>query len=226
MLRVKKFSEILSGALKNAGGEEQLQQKLPHAKKAKQLLALGDDRYLSEMTRCVFRAGFVWKVIDNKWPGFEAAFDGFNPLVVAHYSDEKIDALTQDTRIVRNRTKIQSVRDNAVFILDVQQQHGSFGSLVANWPADDIVGLWVLLKKQGSRLGGNSGPMLLRLVGKDTFILTEDVCNALVNFGFLDSINPSSKRDQLAAQKVFNELHQQSGRPLCELSRILALTIS
>ena len=36
----------------------------------------GDDRYLSEMTRCIFQAGFVWRVVDNKWDDFEDVFFG------------------------------------------------------------------------------------------------------------------------------------------------------
>lgn len=222
---MKQFEEIYQSAVLKAGGEKQLKEILPQPSSKKALIASGDDRYLSSMTRCIFRAGFVWKVIDNKWPGFEAAFNHFNPGVVANYSDEKLEELSQDTRIVRNLTKIRATRDNAVFVLDVQKSHGSFGKLLAEWPQDDVVGLWLFLKKYGSRLGGNSGPMLLRLSGKDTFILSNDVCAALVNHGFLKQLNPTSKRDQLAAQDVFNNLHQESAKPLCELSKILALSV-
>ena len=222
---MKRFVEIYQLAVLKAGGEKPLKEILPQTTSKKGLQATGDDRYLSSMTRCVFRAGFVWKVIDNKWPGFEAAFNQFNPLVVASYSDEKLEELAQDTRIVRNLSKIRATRDNAVFVLDVQKSHGSFGNLLAEWPQEDVVGLWLYLKQHGSRLGGNSGPMLLRLSGKDTFVLSNDVCAALVKHGFMKQLNPATKRDQLAAQDVFNHLHQESGRPLCELSKILALSV-
>ena len=222
---MKRFDEIYQLAVLKAGGEQQLTDILPKSKNKKALKATGDDRYLSSMTRCIFRAGFVWKVIDNKWSGFEAAFNQFNPLVVANYSDEKLEELAQDTRIVRNLSKIRATRDNAVFVLDMQKSHGGLGNLLAEWPQDDVVGLWLYLKQHASRLGGNSGPMLLRLSGKDTFVLSNDVCAALVNHGFLDQLKPSSKKDQLAAQGVFNNLHQATGRPLCELSKILALSV-
>lgn len=97
--------------------------------------------------------------------------------------------------------------------------------LIAEWPGEDIVGLWTLLKKQGSRLGGNSGPMFLRLMGKDTFILTKDVFAALVNHGLMDKFSPNSQRDLQRVQEVFNQLHQESGRPLSHISRILAYTL-
>ena len=219
------FETLFELAVSNKGSRKALEAELPELKTPSELPVIGDDRYLSTMARCVFRAGFVWKVIDNKWPQFEEVFAKFNPLAVAHFSDEKLEQLAQDKRIVRNATKIRSVRDNAVFVLDMQQAHGSLAKLVADWPCEDIVGLWSLLKKQGSRLGGNSGPMTLRLMGKDTFILSNDVKAALVHHGFMDKFSPNSQRDLLKVQAVFNRLQQESGRPLSHISRILAHTV-
>ena len=198
---------------------------LPRAKTTAELAAQTDDLYLSMMTRCVFRAGFVWRVIDNKWPGFEAAFSQFNPLAIAHYSDEKLEELAKDTRIVRNFTKIVSVRHNAMYVLDRQHSHGSFAKFIAEWPDDDLVGLWLELKKQGSRLGGNSGPMMLRSMGKDTFLLTKDVSDALVNQGLMKKFSPTAQRDMRLVAEIFADLREQSGRSLCEISRILACTV-
>jgi 3-methyladenine DNA glycosylase Tag len=100
------FKALYRLAATNRGGREHLEAILPIAGSKQQLLSQSDDRYLSMMTRCIFRAGFVWRVIDNKWPGFEAAFANFNPLAVAHFSDERLEQLGQDTSIVRNFTKI------------------------------------------------------------------------------------------------------------------------
>ena len=159
------YKSLYQLAAKNRGGVAHLEASLPRPKSPAQLVAQGDDRYLSMMTRCVFRAGFVWRVIDNKWPGFEEAFSKFNPLAIAHYSDEKLEELGKDTRIVRNFTKIVSVRHNAMYVLDKQHSHGSFGKFIADWPENDIVGLWLELKKNGSRLGGNSGPGMFAQYG-------------------------------------------------------------
>ena len=219
------FQQLFELAVRNAGSEELLEASLPRAKSANQLETIGDDRYLSMMTRCIFRAGFVWRVIDNKWPGFEAAFAQFNPLVVAHFSDERLEELAQDKAIVRNFTKIVAARHNAVFVLDQQRRHGSFASFIAQWPTDNIVGLWLELKKRGCRLGGNSGPMMLRSMGKDTFLITKDVTDALINHGLVDKFSVNSQRDLHRIQGVFNDLSQQSGRSLAEVSRILALTV-
>lgn len=219
------FQQLFELAVRNTGSEELLEASLPRAKSANQLETIGDDRYLSMMTRCIFRAGFVWRVIDNKWPGFEAAFAQFNPLVVAHFSDERLEELAQDKAIVRNFTKIVAARHNAVFVLDQQRRHGSFASFIAQWPTDNIVGLWLELKKRGCRLGGNSGPMMLRSMGKDTFLITKDVTDALINHGLVDKFSVNSQRDLHRIQGVFNDLSQQSGRSLAEVSRILALTV-
>ena len=219
------FEALYHLAAANQGGADALEHRLPQPKTFAQLKQLTDDRYLSMMARCIFRAGFVWRVIDNKWSGFENAFAQFNPLAVAHFSDEKLEQLAQDRSIVRNFTKIVAVRNNAVYVLDRQRSHGSFAAFIADWPEDNITGLWLEMKKHGCRLGGNSGPMMLRSMGKDTFLLTKDVCDALINQGFIKKISPSSQRDIKVVEQVFNRLRDESGRPLCQISRILACTV-
>ena len=219
------FQTLYDLAAMNKGSPAMLEQVLPLTATSKELSKITDDRYLSMMTRCIFRAGFVWRIIDYKWPGFENAFANFNPLAVAHFSDERLEQLAQDTTIVRHFTKIVAVRNNAVYVLDQQRRHGSFAAFIADWPTEDIVGLWLELKKQGSRLGGNSGPMMLRSMGKDTFLITKDVCDALVHHGFIDKFSVNSQRDLRRVQDIFNSLCEQSGRSLSEVSRILACTV-
>ena len=219
------FQTLYELAAMNKGSSAILEGVLPSIATPEELSKITDDRYLSMMTRCIFRAGFVWRIIDYKWPGFESAFAKFNPLAVAHFSDERLEELAQDTTIVRHFTKIVAVRHNAVYVLDQQRRHGSFGTFIANWPTEDIVGLWLELKKQGSRLGGNSGPMMLRSMGKDTFLMTKDVCDALVHHGFIEKFSVNSQRDLRRVQEIFNSLCEQSGRSLSEVSRILACTV-
>ena len=81
------------------------------------------------------------------------------------------------------------------------------------------------MKSEGCRLGGNTGPMILRSMGKDTFLLTKDVCNALVHHGFMKKFSPMAKRDLKIVERVFEDLRSESGRSLCEISRILACTV-
>ena len=61
-------------------------------------------------------------------------------------------------------------------------------------------------------------------MGVDTFLLTKDVCAALINHGFVNKISINSQTDLRLVEGAFKKLQQQSGRPLCEISKILALS--
>jgi 3-methyladenine DNA glycosylase Tag len=218
------FSAIYQKAAARKGGDDALEALLPKPKTAAQLNRITDDRYLAEMTKCVFRSGFVWQIIENKWPGFEAAFDRFDTAACAMLSDEALEQLGEDTRIVRNGAKIASVRANAQFIREVKAECGGFGRYVGDWPVEDIVGLWTELKRRGARLGGNTGPFFLRFVGKDTFMLSPDVVTALMRQKVVDKA-PSSKKALASVQEAFNTWRADSGRSLAEISRTLSYTV-
>ncbi|CAM3315337.1 DNA-3-methyladenine glycosylase I [Halomonas lysinitropha] len=199
---------------------------LPRALTPDELKRLGDDRYLSAMSRRVFRAGMQHSVVDARWPAFEEAFWGFAPETLVLLTPEQIEGFMQDERLIRHRTKLQTIPRNAQFILDIrQEQGGNFGEFIADWPSSDIVGLWRLLARRGARLGGRSAAGFLRLVGKDTFLHTSDVVARLAAAGIVDQ-TPTSQRDQQRVQDAFNALQQASGRPLCQLSAMLSLSIN
>jgi len=82
--------------------------------------------YLEMLTKPVFESGMSWKIIEAKWPGFREAFHEFDPIAVATLSPDEIDALTSDTRIVRNRRKIESTVHNARVMLELEREFGSF----------------------------------------------------------------------------------------------------
>src|ERR1044071_4096193 len=129
------FTSIRERAAKRKGGERVLASLMPRKPNNRALAKLADDRVLSEMAARVFSAGFVWDVIDKKWPGFEEAFLEFNPKRLLFQPAEYWEKLASDTRIVRHPGKIKSVRENAKFVLEVAKEHGSFGKFLANWPA-------------------------------------------------------------------------------------------
>jgi hypothetical protein len=72
-------------------------------------------------------------------------------------------------------------------------------------------------------MGGNSGPSFLRMVGKDTFILTDSVVVGLKHWGAIGK-PPKNRGDRAAVQAAFNGWAAQSGRPLCQISLILAMS--
>lgn len=214
------FDDFRSRAIARHG-EDELEARFPAVLAPADLRRVADDRCLSAMTKRVFAAGFRWAVIRAKWDTFEEAFEGFDPHKVAAYGESEVDSLSQDKRIVRNRPKIVSTIDNARFVCQVADEHGSFASWLADWPADDTVGLWDALKKGGSRLGGDTGPWLLRLVGRDTFRLSSDVVACLIEAGVVDK-KPTGKRDLAATQVAFNRWRDESGLPLSQISVVLA----
>lgn len=184
-----------------------------------------DDRWLAQMTRCVFQAGFVWRVVDLKWDGFEEVFFGFPPNKIVMLSPDQIDRFAQNRRIIRNRQKVLGVQANAQFILDITEEHGSFGKFISRWPTHDLIGLFATMKKRGSRLGGMTGQRVLRNMGKDTFIITADVVRCLQRTGLEIGENPSSKRELGLIQSAFNEWHEESELPYSHISRICALSL-
>ncbi len=219
------FKTIRTRAAKRKGGEAKLAALLPKPTNAKALAKLGDDRVLAEMAKRVFSAGFVWSVIEQKWSGFEAAFLGFDPKRLLFQPDEFWEGLASDKRIVRNPQKIKAVRDNAKFVADVARDHGSFGKFLAEWPADDQVGLLELMGKRGSRLGGRTGQYFLRFIGKDCFVTSPDVVACLRDAGLDIAETPSSKKDLRKVQDQFNAWAKETSLPLTHLSRICALSV-
>jgi 3-methyladenine DNA glycosylase Tag len=219
------FAVIRARAEKRKGGAAALAALLPPPPNPEALSALADDRVLAEMARRAFCAGFAWRVIDAKWPGFEVAFLGFQPAALVHQPDEFWEKLGSDARIVRNGPKILSVRDNAHFVRDVAREHGSFGRFLAAWPSADEAGLLVLLAKRGGRLGGLTGQMLLRSLGWDGYVLSQDVVLCLRDAGLAIAADVKSKSDLAKVQAQFNAWAEETGLPYVHLSRICAMSI-
>ncbi|MGK8435825.1 DNA-3-methyladenine glycosylase I [Ectopseudomonas hydrolytica] len=211
--------------LNRFGSAKALEAMLPQPRSDAELRALSDDRYLSLMSLRIFRAGLKHSLVDAKWPAFEEVFFGFDPEKVVLMGAERLENLMQDARLIRHLGKLKSVPRNAQFILDVRRERGSFGALIADWPASDIVGLWKYLAKHGNQLGGLSAPRFLRMVGKDTFVPTDDMVAALKAQDVIDKA-PTSQKDLAEVQAAFNQWQTESGRPLCQLSVMLAHTVN
>lgn len=221
---MRTFAEILAIAADRKGSEEAVLAAAPIPKSAEALAAIPDDRWLAAMARGIFQAGISWKVVENKWPGIEEAFLGFDPGRVSMMEGEAIDRLVGDTRVIRSGPKIVAIRDNAVFVREVAVEAGSFGRRIADWPTEDFAGLVEWLGRNGSRLGGTTGQYLLRHMGKDSFILSRDVVARLVEEGVIDGA-PGSKKAMAAVQAAFNAWVKESGRSLTAISRVLAQSI-
>ncbi len=119
---------------------------------------------------------------------------------------------------------MHAVRANAAALHEIAEQAGGFGAYLADWPGADVVGLWDDLAQRLRQMGGNSGPYFLRMAGKDTFLLSGDVGRALQAQGVVER-PPKGKGDRRRAQAAINDWAAETGRPLSQLSMILALSL-
>lgn len=189
-----------------------------------ELCQLGDHNYLSIMSRRIFRAGLKHSMVDGKWPAFEEVFHGFDIDRVRMLSDDDLEGFMKEKRIIRHWGKIKAVRANAQAIYELSHEAQGIGGYLADWSGEQIVRLWDDLKKRFTQLGGHSGPYFLRMVGKDTFLLTKFVIRALQKWGVIKD-EPKGKKANLEMQTIFNHWSEECGRPLCQLSMILALSV-
>lgn len=221
---MRDFDALFDLAAARKGGVAALRKLLTKPKPASTLQNIPDDRWFSEMTKCVFQAGFVWRVVENKWDDFEHVFYGFDVHRVAHLSDEEIESLLSDRRVIRHYAKLLSTRNNATFLLEIINECGSASRYFSGFSSDQYINLLMDLKKRAYRMGGISAQYFLRRMGKDSFLLTRDVVAALVREDIIDK-NPTSKRALRATQSAFNTWCEQGQCSLTEVSRILAMGI-
>jgi len=96
------------------------------------------------------QAGLAWITVLKKREGYRAVFDQFDPNKIARFSDAKLAALKLDERIIRNRLKINSARQNARAFLSVQAEWGSFSQYLWHFvdgkPVINQVDLWLMCR--------------------------------------------------------------------------------
>ncbi|GAB4381788.1 MAG: DNA-3-methyladenine glycosylase I [Elainellaceae cyanobacterium] len=94
------------------------------------------------------QAGLSWKTILRKRENYRAAFDGFDPGIVAQYDNSKVAELLSNAGIVRNRLKVNAAIQNARAFLAVQAEFGSFDRYIWGFTnGETIVNAWQELKE-------------------------------------------------------------------------------
>ena len=218
------FQDLFDLAAARKGGAEAFEASLPQMAPAAELAALPDSAWLATFSRGIFQTGLNWSVVEAKWPGIQDALWQFEIGRCTLMSDDDLDALLKDDRVIRHAQKLLAVRDNAIFLDDLAKEHGSAAAVFAAWPGEDFAGLLSMLKKRGKRLGGNTAMYAMRTMGRDGYVLGSDVVKALIREGVVSKA-PSSQRDMAAVQQAFNIWASESGRPLAQISRTLACTV-
>ena len=218
---MESIDKLYARAADRKGGERALTLLLSASENNQSLSTLPDDRFLSAFTKKVFQSGFVWRVVENKWTDFEETFFQFNVEKILMMPDEMLEQKASDPKIIRNFNKVKTIKANAQMIFEEQQNQHSFATFIAQWPSNNMIGLWEYLKKNGQRLGGNTGPYSLRALGKDTFLLTRDV-EAYFRANHIITGGLQSKSSLKAIQTSFNQWQKTSDFSLSQLSRLVA----
>jgi len=218
---LESFNSLYRRAADRKGGKQALTLLLGDESDHQSLANLDDHRVLSAFSKKVFQSGFVWRVVENKWHNFEDSFFNFDITKVLMMPEEMMERKAADPKIIRNFNKVKTIKANAQMIFEEQQNGHSFSEFIASWPSDNLIGLWAYLKKNGQRLGGNTGPYALRALGKDTFLLTRDIEAYFRAHHIIDG-GIQSKKSLNAIQQSFNQWQTECDLSLSQLSRLVA----
>jgi len=89
-----------------------------------------DQRIFEFLLLETFQAGLSWTTILKKRENFRRAFDSFDYKIIANYSNDKLEALRNDTGIIRNKLKIKAAKTNAITFIEVQKEFESFSKYI------------------------------------------------------------------------------------------------
>ncbi len=118
-------------------------------------LPVHDDRKIFEFLILEgMQAGLSWMTILRKRDNFRAAFDGFDPIKIARYDQDKFEELMNNPGIIRNQRKIEASAQNAQAFLDVQAEFGSFDSYIWGFVGSTpIINSWKTISEIPAQTG-------------------------------------------------------------------------
>ncbi len=122
------------------------------------------DDYLEAMSKCVFQSGMSWQVVHNKWETTREAFHDFAVETVAGLGPDDVDDLVKDTRVIRNRRKLDAVVSNADRLIELDGEHGGFRNYLRSH--DGFEATVKALKKDFKFLGNTGSYVFLYVVGE------------------------------------------------------------
>ncbi len=99
-----------------------------------------DDRLLFEMLILEgAQAGLSWETILKRREGYKLAYENFDPLKVSKFNEKKKQKLISDSRIIRNKLKIEASIVNAKVFLEIQKEFGSFSNYIWSWTNNKVI---------------------------------------------------------------------------------------
>ena len=124
-----------------------------------------ESEYLDVMSKSVFQSGLSWKVVESKWPGTREALHGFDLETVAELTDDDLDRLTEDSRIIRSRRKLAAVVHNARKMMELSEKHGGFQTYLRSH--EDFEAAIKDIRKQFKYMGDAGTFHFLWVVGEE-----------------------------------------------------------
>ena len=138
---------------------------MPEMEAPDRITPQGPSDYLEIMSKVVFQSGMSYKIVASKWPGTREAFHDFNADRVARMTPSEIDQLTEDTRVIRNRRKLEAVVANAQTLLELDARFGGFQNYLRSH--GDFASLVKDLRTQFKFLGEKGCYYYLHVVGEE-----------------------------------------------------------
>jgi DNA-3-methyladenine glycosylase I len=123
------------------------------------------DDYLEVQSKAVFQSGMSWKIVESKWPSTREAFHDFNVQEVADFNAFDIEELAQDTRVIRNRRKLEAIVSNAQKMIDLDREHGTFKKYLRSQDSFDAT--LKMMKKDFKFMGPTGIYYFLWVVGEE-----------------------------------------------------------
>lgn len=217
------FSKVEEQAEYHHGSLSHIVEQVSEPLAKEQLIAIPDDRFLSELSKIIFQVGFNWTVVEKKWPAFEERFFGFKLDGCAFLSDEQLDAKGKSGQLIKNWPKLRAIRDNAIWLRELRDEHEGLGRYFVKLGDGRYCDAIKTLQKQGTRVGAKTAQFWLRRIGVDSLILSEDVVIALKRFQIIDK-EPTSQKAWNKLQEALDFWQQESGHSLTYISRMLAFS--
>jgi len=120
--------------------------------------------YLNVMSKAVSQSGMSWAVVKNKWVGTTEALFDFDPVRLAELTPPEIDQLLTDTRLIRNRKKLEAIVHNANQMLELERQHYGFKNYLTSFDGFELTA--ADLRKRFKFLGDLGAYYFLYVVGE------------------------------------------------------------
>ena len=141
------------------------QQEHQHPEAPPQIVPESLNDYLEVMTKAVFQSGMSWRVVNSKWAGFQAGFQGFDVAAVAAMDESAIDTLAADTSIIRNRRKIVATVHNAQRLIELDEEYDGIRNYLRSH--GDFYAVLKDVRKQFKYMGDTGTYYWMYVLGED-----------------------------------------------------------